>query len=42
VNDRTKFRQQSVLDFMDEEDIGITKIGEGISAKQEYDTLGIK
>jgi len=25
---------------MDEEDIGLTKIGEGISAKQEYDTLG--
>jgi len=25
---------------MDEEDIGITKIGEGISTKNEYDTLG--
>ena len=42
AENRAKNKKQSVLDFMDEEDIGVAKLGEGIQTRKEYDTLGMK
>ena len=41
-SNRARYKQQSVMDFMDEEDMGIAVLGDSIQTKQEFDTLGQK